>query len=64
MSTIKLTAAKWRELALRHKPRHNFDTVMYDRYGLVRIINREDIFGFYYRITDRAKYTMFVLKHL
>ena len=64
MKTIKIPSAKWRELALAYKPKPNFDNVMRDTYGLVRVIDRLDPFTHTYQIDDEAKYTMFVLRWL
>jgi len=62
MKTIKLSSAKWREVALEYKPKTNFDNVMHDVYGLKRVILQDDIFGHYYKVLDEQKYLMFVLR--
>jgi len=62
MKTIKLSTAKWREVALNYKPKSNFEAVMNDVYGLKRVILRDDIFGHYYQVLDAHKYLIFVLR--
>lgn len=62
MKTIKFTNAEWRELALTFKPKVDFDAVMRERFGLIRVMCRDDIFGHYYKVVNEQKYLMFLLE--
>lgn len=64
LDVLNMDSKLWRTLALKHSPYKNFNKVMKDSYGLVRVVPKFAGSPIYYEVVDKSKYLLFTLKYL